>query len=117
MATRLFPFIMTGTIGAGLQATETFLVGNQVINIHQVTLVNETRPQTDPRPCWVHVLEKGSTVGSTIALGTCSNYNDYIKDFPQPRRCDRQQQVKFEVIGENGDAYKVSMLYEVIEIG
>jgi hypothetical protein len=117
VASPLQPWTKTGTIPVGLQSDDTFDVQNRTIRLHTCSLSNATRPLADPRPCWIGVIRRGASEGVTVALGSCSQYNDFIYNFPQEFIIGPEDVLTLSVRGDSGDAYKVKLLYTVVQLG
>jgi hypothetical protein len=70
-----------------------------------VSLVNVTRPRGDARPCYAAIVHDPFTgeQGKVIAMGRCSDQNDYIKVFSPPIVLNPDDCLDLNVSGEVGD--------------
>jgi hypothetical protein len=113
----LQPYALQGTVGGTGQTNTPWEIKNRIISLRSISIANETRPQADPRPCWVDVLRFGADEGICIAFGNASSYNDFVKTYGQGFTVGYEDTVLFCVRGESGDVFKINVLYKVIKLG
>ncbi len=92
--------VLTGSIAAEriLQS-----VGQEPTLIFDINLKNETRPFSDPRPCFFYVSPDKSTGAQTYGVKRCSAFNDQNWNFPTPIYIQKGHLLRMYIYGETSD--------------